>query len=51
MQAIPEPVTLPVVHVPSRNALHLSKSCSAAKHLPRLVQPETNNNQPHLGNI
>ncbi|XP_022178103.1 uncharacterized protein LOC111039092 isoform X2 [Myzus persicae] len=47
VQAIPEPaVTLPVVHVPHRNNnLQVPKTCSTtAKHLPKLVQTETNNN-------
>ncbi|XP_060851813.1 uncharacterized protein LOC132930140 isoform X1 [Rhopalosiphum padi] len=47
VQAIPEPsVTLPVVHVPNRNnTLQLPKTSSTtAKHLPKLVQTETNNN-------
>lgn len=54
VQAVPEPVTLPAVHIPSRNALQLPKACSAAKHLPRLVQTGTNNNhhcQSQLGNV
>ncbi|XP_060864119.1 uncharacterized protein LOC132940493 isoform X1 [Metopolophium dirhodum] len=47
VQAIPEPaVTLPVVHVPHRNNnLQLPKTSSTTtKHLPKLVQTETNNN-------
>jgi len=58
VQAIPEPaVTLPVVHVPHRNNTHLQlpKTCgTATKHLPKLVQTETNNNNhcpAHLGNV
>ncbi|XP_025198788.1 uncharacterized protein LOC112597078 isoform X2 [Melanaphis sacchari] len=59
VQAIPEPgesaVTLPVVHVPNRNnTLQLPKTSSTtAKHLPKLVQTESNNNQQcpaHLAN-
>lgn len=53
VQAIPEPVTLPVVHVPNRTTLQLPKmTCSAAdKHLPKLVQTEINNHHcsSHLG--
>ncbi|CAI6365165.1 unnamed protein product [Macrosiphum euphorbiae] len=47
VQAIPEPaVTLPVVHVTHRNNnLQLPKTSSTTtKHLPKLVQTETNNN-------
>lgn len=57
VQAIPEPVTLPVVHVPNRNTLQLPKTtCSTTKHLPRLVHTETNINHHHcpthqLGNM
>lgn len=54
VQAIPEPMTLPVVHVPARNTLQVPKTCSTTKHLPRLVQTESNNNHhcsSHLGNI
>lgn len=56
VQAVPEPtVTLPVVHVPDRSCtmrLPKTSTCSAAepKHLPRLVQTDTNGRcQPRLG--
>lgn len=53
VQAIPEPITLPVVHVPTRNTLQVPKTSSTTKHLPRLVQTESNNNHhcsSHSGN-
>lgn len=58
VQAVPEPtVTLPVVHVPGRSCtmrLPKTSTCSAAaaepKHLPRLVQADTNGRcPPRLG--
>lgn len=53
VQAIPEPVTLPIVHIPNRNTLQLTKTCSTVKHLPKLVQTENNNHHcaPPLGNL
>lgn len=52
VQAIPEPVTLPVVHVPNRNTLPVPKTCSTTKHLPRIVQTDTNHRcSSHIGNV
>lgn len=54
VQAIPEPVILPVVHIPNRTTSQLPKmTCSTStKHLPKLVHTENNNHHcsSHLGN-